>query len=410
MGGRSDRALERVVLHVGLHKTGTTYLQKVMTENRGHLRRTGIWVPTSHRRTNFAFQDLIPWDSEIARDPRVPGAWQRLVDAAAGSGLPVAVISQERLSVAGLRQARRVVSSFGDTEVHVVVTVRDLTRVVASHWQEDVKSGATLTLDEYAARLRDPEAAGQAPARGFWMHEDVAEILRTWRAVVPADRMHVITVPPPDSPPELLISRFGSVAGFTLDDVPDREIWSNENIGAYGTELIRRLNERLGGRLRGKAYRWGVKLPLSRHLASLPDRRSAHLEPGQIEWAAATSARFADEIRAGGYQVVGDLADLAPRTPGSDGGGKEDVPPDDSELLDLALGALSTLAALHGEAATKADLKRGADRWSPSRRAKVRTRLGSWGYVTARLISRTASRTEPGRRAQATFLRRRRGR
>jgi hypothetical protein len=404
-------AERRVVLHVGLYKTGTSFLQNLMRQNRRPLRRAGVYVPAGVRKMLFAFHDLMPWDSELARDPRVPGAWQRLADEVMDSRLSTAVISEERLSVAGARQVRRVVSSFGDAEVHVVVTVRDLTRVVASHWQEDVKSGATWTLDEYVARLRDPQAAGEPPARGFWTHEDVTEVLRTWRAVVPPERLHVITVPPSGSAPDLLVSRFASVVGFDLDDVPKRDLWGNENIGAVGAELMRRLNERLDGRLSGRVYRQGVKWPLSRRLAALPDRRQTPLDAEQTAWAAATSQRFADAIRDGGYDVVGDLADLTARP--ADGAGAAEAPEiDDSALLDVALEGLAGLAELHGEAMAKADLERGASRpqVTTSRRARARTLLWSWAYSTGRAASRVAGRTGPGRRAQVAFLRRRRGR
>ena len=60
----NGRSARRVVLHVGMHKTGTTYLQNLLRQNRRRLaRRAGVYVPPGARKTVFASLDLIPWDS-----------------------------------------------------------------------------------------------------------------------------------------------------------------------------------------------------------------------------------------------------------------------------------------------------------------------------------------------------------
>ncbi|MGH3355323.1 MAG: hypothetical protein ACRDOJ_05460, partial [Nocardioidaceae bacterium] len=188
---RHDRPTRRVVLHVGLYKTGTTYLQNMIRENRRALRRAGVYLPPRRREVTFAALDVIDRQFRGTHDARVPGAWDRLAAEVNGSGLPTAIVSEERLSVATPRQVRRAVSSFPHADVHVVVTVRDLARVLVSHWQEEIKNGATHTLKEYADALRDPLAAGSNPARGFWMHEDVTAVLRSWSSAVPVERIHV---------------------------------------------------------------------------------------------------------------------------------------------------------------------------------------------------------------------------
>ncbi|MDQ4084828.1 MAG: hypothetical protein M3165_03345, partial [Actinomycetota bacterium] len=368
----------RVVVHVGLHKTGTTYLQSLMRHNRRRLaRRAGVYVPPGGRKTVFASLDLIPWDSPLGRDVRVAGAWDRLADEVNGCGLPTAVVSEERLDVANQRQARRAVSSFADADVHVLVTVRDLARVAVSHWQEDVKNGATWTLEEFMGRLQDPTAAATQPARGFWLHEDVTAVLRTWSAAVPEDHVHVVTVPQAGSPPELLTARFGSVVGFTPDDVPVPPPWDNENVGDAGTELLRRLNEHLDGAIDRSTYKRAVSVPVVRRLASLPDRGLPALTDTQRAWAEDMSGRFAEEIRARGYRVVGDLADLRPSAGvvgDSASAGRNRA--DDGALLQAALEALSEVARRHGEQVARADTEAAASRANlAGRLPRARTHL-----------------------------------
>jgi hypothetical protein len=416
----------RVILHVGLHKTGTTYLQGLLRQNRRRLaRRAGVYVPPGARKTMFASLDLIPWDSPLGRDPRVAGAWDRLAAEVNDCGLPTAVVSQERLDVASPRQARRAVESFGDAEVHVVVTVRDLARVAVSAWQEDVKNGGTWTLQDYLARLQDPDAAAMPPARAFWLHQDVTGVLRTWASAVPVERTHVVTVPPAGSSPELLTSRFGSVAGFGVEHVPTPPTWDNTNVGVVGSELLRRLNVHLDDSLDKSTYKRAVSTPVVRRLSALPDRALPALDEKQREWAAATSARFAEEIRHRGYRVVGDLGDLRPAaahsasvteratagateepTDGPAGGLDDDV-----MLLDAAMEALTELATRQGEMVAKADRERAHARDDlAGRLPRARNHLRSRGFAMAKGLADTAGRTRPGRRLGAAYLRRRAGR
>ena len=44
------------------------------------------------------------------------------------------------------------------TEVHLVLSVRDLVRQIPAEWQENVKHRSTITYEEFLAQLRDPRA------------------------------------------------------------------------------------------------------------------------------------------------------------------------------------------------------------------------------------------------------------
>src|ERR1044072_2231107 len=73
-------ARQRVFLHIGSPKTGTTFLQEVLWTNRDALREAGVKYPGSRADAHFlATQDLreLVWHGHV--DPAVPGAWDRLV-------------------------------------------------------------------------------------------------------------------------------------------------------------------------------------------------------------------------------------------------------------------------------------------------------------------------------------------
>src|SRR4051812_12712978 len=167
-----------VYLHIGLHKTGTTYLQNLMRANAETMAEQNVEFPVN---TGEPFQVFAVWDLQGRRprgagDRRIGGSWPALVEAINTSGHSTALISEERLSMSSPKQIRRAVRAFPESEVRVIVTVRDLARVLVSAWQEDVKNDKTWTWREYADAAADPARVNRSPARAFWVRQDVVKI------------------------------------------------------------------------------------------------------------------------------------------------------------------------------------------------------------------------------------------
>lgn len=331
-----------VFLHIGLHKTGTTYLQNVLRANRELLRAQGVDFPGGPGEPvqAFAVWDLQGRRPRGADDARIAGSWDALVEAVNASGFPKALVSEERLSLSTLKQAKRAVESFPHSEVHIVVTVRDLGRVAVSAWQEEVKNDQTWRWREFAEAIKDPDRIAVNPARGFWFRQDVVKICETWESAVPAERLHLVTVPQSGSSPEVLLERFASVVGFHAAALTEQPAWNNETVGVAATEVLRRVNERLGGRLNQRQYDKVIKLAVVRMLAKRTEPVRFNLPAEELSWVTARADQIVDALRARGYPVVGDLEELLPRQrPGRR--------PDDAteaELLEASLDALALLA------------------------------------------------------------------
>jgi hypothetical protein len=342
------RSAKLLYLHIGLHKTGTTYLQHVMRANRDALAEQGVFFPGGEQVGQMlAVWDLFGRRPRGAQDGRINGQWAALSQLVNGDETPVALVSEEYLSLATVAQARRAVASFPGTEVHVVVTARDIGRVAVSAWQEEVKNDKTWTWDEFAAAIRDPGARARNPARGFWLRQDLPAILETWRAAVPAERIHVVTVPPPGADPAELLGRFAQLVGFDHTPLPHEPKWNNQTLGIAGTEVVRRLNERLDHRLNQRQHDRVVKLTLVPAMGRRLGSSRFGLPPDQVDWAQSWSHEALTQIDKAGYQVVGDLTDLVPvRQAGV-------RRPDDAsteELLEAAMTALGELAERHARA------------------------------------------------------------
>lgn len=335
-------APKTVFLHIGLHKTGTTYLQQVLRANRDMLRQLGVEYPGGPGKPAqaFAVLDLQGRRPRGVDDRRIAGQWDALVSHITGCGQPIAIVSEERLSLATAKQARAAVGAFAESEVHVIVTVRDLARVLVSAWQEEIKNDNTWTWRRFADAVKDPAQLAASPARGFWLRQDVAKICRTWESALPAARVHVITVPPSGSPPTVLLDRFASVIGIDPAELGEPMGGANQMVGVPATEVVRRLNERLGGRLNQRAYDKVVKSTVVPVLAARADATPIRLPDEENAWIAQRAEEMIAALGVCGYPVVGDLDELRPR---SHDAGRAPDDATDAEMLDAALAALAVV-------------------------------------------------------------------
>ena len=343
-GGR-----RRVFLHVGSPKTGTTFLQQVLWSQRAVAERQAVHLPMH----GFSDHYLATLDVRGLPSPPHPpesrGMWGRLVrDAESRSG--TSLVSHELFAAASADQARRCLGSFGpDTEVHVVLSARDLVRQIPAEWQENVKHRRTVSYRDFLdAVTRDvPETE---VATWFWGVQEVPAILARWGATLPPEHVHVITVPKPGSPRTLLWERFATVFGLDPQAWATESERANPSLGAPETALVRAINQRVnGGVLANEHYRELVRETLAhRTLAHRRDTPRLLLPPDVRAWATDLSHRWIAELEARSYTVVGTLEDLRPDT--SDGA--DFVDPDEqgpAELAGPAMDALVTLLQRAGD-------------------------------------------------------------
>ena len=329
-----------VYLHIGTPKSGTTYLQRLLGRNRKRLAAQGVlwpgrtWVDQVHAVRDLA--NIHPFDH---RSADVAGAWQRLVDEIHSWQGHSAVVSMEWLVDAKPRHIRRAIETLAPAQVHVVVTARDLARNIPADWQEDTQNWSTCGWQDYLAAVRNPESAAIDTGRRLWGQQDVGAILRRWGKVVPAERLHVVTVPPQGTDPQVLWQRFASVIGIDAEGFGTPPKTSNASLGVVSAELMRRINtlghERgLGWKASGRILK---QVFAKRVLTKRKSQEPALALPEDLyPWAIEQGKRLATEVEETGAHVWGDLAELIPDPANA----REGITPDevtDSELLEAAL-------------------------------------------------------------------------
>jgi hypothetical protein len=321
-------------LHIGLPKTGTTYLQHVVWENKPRLARAGLLVPGQRHRAHLhASLDIRESDRLEKRAGAGATPWQDLVDEAQAWSGDI-LITHEFFCAASPAQVERMVSSLAGFEVRVIVTARSLNRLAVSRWQEWVKNGGTREIDDFPVRDRFEPADDWG-----WNSIDLADVLERWGAVIPHDRITVIVVDT-SADPGLLWERFAAVVGVEAKGYPPAEEPRNTSLGVVEVELLRRVNTKLDGFKSAKDRAKWIRRYLGEGTILPSGSEKFRASTRKHQEFAARDRRAVEFLTTGGFNVDGDVAlletDTSPnlRQPGE---------VTDSELVEAATAAIANL-------------------------------------------------------------------
>jgi hypothetical protein len=356
-GGEGDPAApqrQRLLLHIGFPKTGTTYLQSVLAQHRAALSQRGFVYPYSAAGGMFKAAVEMTGSEERRGFTRtqVEGSFDELLDAGREHGGTV-VISHEIFGGAHPEHIEEIGRRVEDFEVHVVLTVRDLARVLPAAWQERVKNGSRFSFDWYADHIlsRLPDEDGDAPP--FWRAQNLADALERWSALVPPERLHVVVCPAPGAPSEELWNRFSAAIGLP-DGVVDLDSVSrrNDSLGTAQIAFMREVNKALDGRM---PRRWQSRLAKHWFAQDLLGRvRSGKpiSPPELVEQLNGPTREWIELVEAGRFQVHGDLADLLSQQ-GPDAPHPDEAPAE-AQLEGLAEAVADLLVDAHQQRVAKA--------------------------------------------------------
>ncbi|MFC7405036.1 hypothetical protein [Georgenia alba] len=329
---------ERVVLHVGAPKTGTTFLQAVLFQNQGRLREQGVLVPGKLPR----FHARAATGVRLGPDSAQHQAWRGVLDQSREWPGTV-LVSGEWFSMASeARTAEAMRDLHGVGEVHVVATARDLVDQVPAAWQETLKLGDSSSIDAFSAGLDRPDG------RWRWSVLDVAPVLDRWAATLPPRQAHVVTVPPRGSAPELLWNRFASACGIDPSWCSTDVSFARESLGVDAARLLQLAGPRLRAAIDAdnsgwhEPYRW-IQRYLSHGMLLRHRGGRITMSSEQVASVRERSERSVAQLRERGYDVVGDLADLTSSRLPDGAVHPESIP--DGDVLDVALHLVADMLA-----------------------------------------------------------------
>jgi hypothetical protein len=327
-----------VFLHIGAPLTGS--VRESLTRNRRRLTRAGVLYPPSHVGHDGGHLDAALDVLGLAAPEQSPaaGAWDRVAESVRDWRRGTAVLSSELFAEAAPAQVERIVDSLGKAEVHVVYVARDLARQVPVAWQQWVRNGGTAPFAVYADRVLERD--GHRAAKVFWSSHDLEAVLARWSASVPADRIHVVTVPPGAAAAEQLWSRFANPLGIDVRRFPAVPTRQPALLPLAATEVVRLLNAEAGP---VDAVRLECLLG---HLERLPGARP-RLPAASRAAVLAEAERAVAAVQDSGYRWVGTAEDLLPQESAFAVTDTE-VSPADAEVVAVQTRLVAALAGLSG--------------------------------------------------------------
>ena len=348
--------MAKAFLHIGTMKSGSTFLQLTCAENRSVLRQAGIRFFGMSTRTAVL---------DLKRASKLPeahvGDWPKFAAKVRATPSDV-LISNELLFPIPAETIRQVVAALGSHELRVIVTLRDVTKLVSSHWQERAVDAARGGWTEYCKAVCSTSRNAKG-SQGFWAAYDVVPVMARWLELLSADRFTVVVVPPSRSDPRLLWDRF-----LTAINVPGNgttlAAYSNPTMGAISTQLVEDVAAQLKGLPSFDRRRTLRKVLAKRILTQRSSSEPAfRLTPAQQAVLKARAIEMADGIRAAGVQVIGDLDDMIPADEPAPGIQPDEIT--DSQLLEAAVFGLAEMC--RQMARDQAEITALKDRAAPER-------------------------------------------
>lgn len=300
------------LMHIGTMKSGTNSIQHAAKKNRRALLTHGVRYPGSgvnHFTPVCAFMGL-------SREGQVPPMerWQRLMNEVDGDRSRRILLSHEWICEADDEMAQRFIDAVGD-RTHVAITLRPLSGMLGSYWQQMVKTGvATLPFDQWLEKVL-ATAPGEERSSQFDRQSDQAGIVERWERLLGPDRVTVLIAD--KNRPTLLSSSFERLLGLPEGMLEDTEATggqSNRSLSAPEAELFRRLNvvfkeHKIPWVEYATAYRRGaVARVLQDELPGSDDK--ILLQDWAAERVTAYSKTIVERLRQSKVTVVGDLETL----------------------------------------------------------------------------------------------------
>lgn len=311
-----DLKLERGarLLHIGPPKTGTTTVQGAFHQARKRLAEHGVvYAGGARRQPSWAALAITGNGTKlVGYRPATMSDWTSLVDEVAAAGDQRVVVSSEFFADADDDTARRVVTELGGERVHVVVTLRPLTSIIVSQWQQYLQNGLRTSYDKWLdAMFNKPPSSSLTPT--FWQRHRHDRLVERWAAEVGTDNVTVVVAD--ESDPRMLVDTFESLLGLPSGFlVPEREL-TNRSLTRGEAEMVRLLNvefrrEGWPETVYGRMLRSGAILQMKTAHRPRPGEPMITTPRWAQERATEIGAEAAAKIEAMGVRIVGDIHSL----------------------------------------------------------------------------------------------------
>ncbi|WGX96212.1 hypothetical protein [Nocardioides sp. L-11A] len=291
-------------------KTGTSAVQLALWSAREQLADHGVHNVSHHPHERDVGLTAIGSDRAFYRHR--PWRWRQLAEEFRSSRSRQTVWSSEALSLASAERVERLRAELGPA--YIVTTLRPLAPQLASRWQQGVRRGARLPLDDWLrhrlARPTTPDWDVPHVRGDTLQRSDPRRIVEHWGRVFGEDRLLFVIQEPDDR--SLLLRRVEALLGVPAV-MPEIET-ANASLPYPETEVIRHyaIAHHALGRSR---RRWMATVGDPRRLRVRTVVQQATRRPIRVpRWAAERAnehaTAWAEGLQDSAATVVGDVNNL----------------------------------------------------------------------------------------------------
>lgn len=334
-------------MHIGPSKTGTTSLQSALHGSRDALLAQGVLYAGSTRHSRRATRAAVGRRSPYFEQPPPIEHWWDLVREVGRASAPRIVASSEILSGAKPDDIRRIVADLDPERVHIAVTLRPLGKIIASQWQQMVRAGSRMTLDQRLRVLLD--APDSKAARAFWWRHRHDQLVMRWAEVVGLEKVTAIVADDRDH--DVLLRSFEHLLGLRPGTLSRDEDLVNRSFTEPEAEAVRAFNDAFRARHLSRSLhsrimaRGGTRAMQAR----VPSARESHIR--LPEWAipriVEMSREITDGLEACGVRIIGGDVALLRSTPES----RPTTGDSASDLIPSDVAASMTIGVLYASGA-----------------------------------------------------------
>ena len=300
------------LVHIGPHKTGTTALQASFWNNRIEAETQGVHYASNGRHALSAvlagIEHSSPWTANKRPPPR--WLWTRLLNDIRSSNAKRVVLSSEYFADARPEPAARVIKELDPERVQIIVTIRPLSRILTSQWQQFVRNQNTTPFDEFLKKHLDDPHPADPPV--FWRRHRHDDLVRRWVDLVGRDRLTVVALD--DSDRDMVLRAFEQLTGLATGTLEADPTIQNRSMTLPEIEMIRQFNIafkklQLPSLLYQRTMRFGAA-HLMQQRTPRPGEPKIELPDWSVEPIREIATDIVNGIRATGVRVVGNLEDM----------------------------------------------------------------------------------------------------
>ena len=307
---------QRLVIHAGFFKTGTTALQTSFTHYREELLEHGVLYPklgaTGQHRAAWALSGR-HWGWENQGGQTTPrSVWEKTVSEL-NTFSSTALMSSEFLAELLPEHIESMKRDIKADAVSIVFTIRPLVKMLASQYQQSLKYGMRLGYIDWLDRvLNDKTEAVQHQT--FWRRHHHPNVIERWVNVFGSSNVSVIVGD--ETEPEFLFEVFNDeilqLPKQVLQQVPETGL--NRSLTWPEIQLLLEINKQYNRDLGWDEYTTMIRNGIFRNLSHTPanpDDEKLLTPKWAIEKSQAFGTKFISQIKDLNVNVFGNLDAIA---------------------------------------------------------------------------------------------------